>query len=93
MSNAVQALENALAALDAPRAPKPTTGPGAQARASHAAYLADIERVSRQHAATIASAPGYNAALGTFYRPADTLAFVSANLEADLASKALDVAA
>ena len=91
----MSALEAALAAVEhrAPKAPLPTTGPGAQARARHAEYLADIERVTRQHKATIASAPGYNAAMGVFYCPADAVAFIDANIAADLATQAMERAA
>ena len=96
-TSAMKALEAALAALDAPRDPV-ATATGARARAAHAAYLADIAKISRQHAAKIKSAPGYNAALGAFYSPVDSVAFVEAmgreaDVEADLASRALQMAA
>lgn len=78
------ALVAALAKLERipAKAAAPTTGPGTQARARHAAYLAEIKAIGAQHAAAIKQAPGYHPGLAAFYRPADEVAFLNAQIEA-----------
>lgn len=82
-TNNQQALGQALAALET-GVKREITAPKAYAR--HLANKAELERIHRQDAEAIKTAPGYSAAMGCFLSPKAEVAFINSQREADRAS-------
>lgn len=81
-----QLLAEALSALET-GVKREITAP--KAHAEHQAYLADIERIRRQQAEAIKTAPGYSHAMGCFLSPKAEVAFLNSQLDGEAPAYAM----